>query len=162
MTMKALALAVLVLSTLSFHQSFADSFPTGPAAQLTPGKLCDHPDATRYPEKIAYCTRDVTPETKRQIIEEYDRKFGYTIESMPRSDFKIDHYIPLCVGGSNDISNLWPQHVSVYTVTDPLEEAVCEKMSDGKLLQKDAVKLIVEAKTHLDETPTILAQVNAL
>lgn len=160
--MKALALAVLVLSTLSFQFSFADSFPTGPALQVTPGKLCDHPNAYRYPEKIAYCDRDVNPALKRQIIEDYDRKFGYRIESMPRNEFKIDHFIPLCVGGSNDVTNLWPQHESVYTITDPLEEALCDKMYHGKLLQKDAVKLIIEAKTHLDEAPAILAQVNAL
>lgn len=160
--MKALALAVLVLSTLSFHQSFADSFPTGPVKQMTPGKLCDRPNAHRYPEKIAYCNRDVSPELKRHIIEEYDRQFGFRIETMERDNFKIDHYIPLCMGGSNDITNLWPQHVSVYTITDPLEEAICEKMYDGKLLQKDAVNLIKEAKNHLDEAPAILAQVHNL
>ncbi len=158
----ALALAVLVLSTLSFQQSFADSFPTGPAQQMTPGKLCDKPNSTRYREKIAYCDRDVSPALKHQIIEDYDRKFGYTIESMPRNEFKIDHYIPLCVGGSNDVTNLWPQHESVYTITDPLEEALCEKMYRGKLLQKDAVKLIIEAKNHLNEVPAILARVSAL
>lgn len=160
--MKALALAVLVLSTLSFQVSFADSYPTGPAKQMTPGKLCDHPNAHRYPEKIAYCNRDVSPGLKRHIIEEYDRTFGYRIETMPRDQFKIDHYIPLCMGGSNDISNLWPQHVSVYKITDPLEEAICDKMYQGKLLQKDAVKLIIEAKNHLDEVQEILAQVHSL
>lgn len=160
--MKALALAVLVLSTLSFQQSFAASFPTTPAKQMTPGKLCDQPETYRYPEKIAYCGRDVHPELKRQIIEDYDRTFGYRIENMNRRDFKIDHYIPLCMGGSNDVTNLWPQHVSVYTQTDVLEEALCEQMARGKILQKDAVKLIIEAKNHLDEVPAILAQVHSL
>lgn len=160
--MKVLALAALILSTLSFHLSFAASFPTTPAKQMTPGKLCDQPASYRYPENIAYCGRDVLPELKRQIIEDYDRTFGYRIENMDRRDFKIDHYIPLCVGGSNDVSNLWPQHVSVYKITDTLEEAVCEKMARGRLLQKDAVKLIVEAKNHLDEVPAILAHVHSL
>jgi len=160
--MKALALVVLVLSALSFQTSFADDFPTGPIKQLTPGKLCDQPAEYRYPEKIAYCERDVAPAVKYKLMADYDRMFSFHIETMPRSDFKIDHYIPLCVGGSNDVSNLWPQHKSVYTITDPLEEAVCEKMANGKLLQKDAVKLIVEAKNHLDEVPQILAQVHAM
>lgn len=160
--MKALALTIVVLSTLSFHHAFADDFPEGPIAQETPGKLCDQPNQTRYPEKIAYCDRDVAPETKREIIQDYDRKFGFKIESMPRNQFKIDHYIPLCVGGSNDISNLWPQHESVYTITDPLEEALCVKMAQGKLLQKDAVALVKEGKNHLDEVPQILAHVNSL
>jgi hypothetical protein len=160
--MKALVLATLVLGLLSFNLSFADSFPAGPVIQLTPGKLCDKPNSTRYPEKIAYCGRNVAYELKKQIIENYDRAFGFTIETMQRDQFKIDHYIPLCAGGSNDVSNLWPQHVSVYTVTDPLEALVCNKMAHGKLLQKDAVAIIVEAKAHLDEVPQILAHVNSL
>lgn len=160
--MKALALAVLILGSFSFHTSFASDFPTGPAQQMTPGKLCDIPNELRYPEQIAYCERDVTIETKHLIIEEYDRQFGFQIQTMPRDQFKIDHYIPLCMGGSNDITNLWPQHVSVYTVTDPLEKAICDKMVVGKIQQKDAVALIIEGKNHLDEVPKILAQVRLL
>lgn len=160
--MKVLALAVLVLATLSFQPSFADPFPTTPANRMTPGKLCDRPSSKRYPEQIAYCDRDVNPALKRQIIENYDRSFGYQIETLPREEFKIDHYIPLCAGGSNDASNLWPQHVSVYKITDPLEETICTKMARGKLLQKEAIKLIIEGKNNLDEVPQILVHVNSL
>ncbi len=160
--MKALALISFCLCLFGLNLSFADDFPVAPAKQVTPGKLCDKPNNTRYPEKIAYCDRDVSSTLKRQIIENYDRTFGYKIETLPRDQFKIDHYIPLCVGGSNDTLNLWPQHVSVYTVTDPLEELVCDKMASGKLQQKDAVAIIIEAKNHLVEVPQILAHVNSL
>lgn len=160
--MKAFALAVLFLNLLSFQQSFANSFPLSPAHELTPGQLCEHPQSYRYPEQIAYCERDVSPELKKKIIEAYDRDFGYQIEKMPRKEFKIDHYIPLCVGGSNDVSNLWPQHESLYTLTDPLEEALCEKMSEGKLLQKDAVLLIVTAKNNLDQVQKIRTYIEGL
>ncbi|MGZ3796855.1 MAG: hypothetical protein ACXVB1_10835 [Pseudobdellovibrionaceae bacterium] len=160
--MKALALAILFTSLFTSHSSFADSFPITPDNQMTPGKLCNDPDSFRYPEKIAYCDRDVTPELKREIIEMYDHTFGFHIENLPRSDFKIDHYIPLCVGGANDITNLWPQHASVYVITDPLEEAVCVKMAEGKLRQKDAIQIIVQGKHNLDEVPSILRHVNSL
>jgi hypothetical protein len=159
---KALALAALILPLFSFQLAYADNFPTGPNAQLTPGALCTHPDARRYRENIAYCERNVRSGLKEQIIEEYDRRFGFCIEKMPRDQFKIDHYIPLCMGGANSPTNLWPQHESVYTITDPLEEALCGKMAEGKLLQKDAIDMIKEAKNHLDEVPGILAKVHAL
>lgn len=160
--MKMLALAVLVFSTLSFQLSFAGNFPSAPIRDITPGKLCDLPLTTRYPEQIPYCGRDVSPALKRIIIEQYDMTFGFKIESMPREQFKIDHYIPLCMGGSNDISNLWPQHESIYMITDALEAAVCEKMAEGKILQKDAVQIIILAKNNLREVPKILSHIHAL
>src|SRR5262245_45768293 len=104
---------------------------------MTPGSLCDRPDSKRYPEGIPYCSRSVKSELKREIMRDYDAKLGYGITAMDRSAFKIDHYIPLCMGGSNKQDNLWPQHQSVFTVTDPLEALECEKMAKGKLLQAD-------------------------
>ncbi|MNT67943.1 hypothetical protein D3C72_2061270 [compost metagenome] len=81
---------------------------------------------------------------------------------MNRMDFKIDHYIPLCMGGANDVENLWPQHKSIYAITDPLEPLLCEKMADGRLLQKDAINYIKAAKANLDQVPAIIRQVQGL
>ncbi len=149
---------VMVCSTMSFAK---DDFPKGPDASVTPGALCDSPDSYRYPEHIKYCSRDVSSGTKREIFVRYDQ-MGYRTRSMNRQDFKIDHYIPLYAGGSNDERNLWPQHKSIYVITDDLEALVCEKMAEGRLKQKDAVNLIIQAKNHLDEVPDIEAQVRAL
>jgi len=160
--MKFLALTALLLSLVSFQTALADNFPKGPVEQMTPGALCSHPDSYRYPEKVPYCSRNVSSDLKARVIEDYDRRFGFKIGQMPRSQFKIDHYIPLCMGGANEAANLWPQHQSVYTITDPLEEALCGKMAEGRLQQKEAVELIKEAKNHLDEVPGILAKVHAL
>ncbi len=138
------------------------NFPIAPDSRLTPGKLCSNPTAYRYPEKIAYCERDVTPQAKYKVIEVYDNELGYKIVEMKRQDFKIDHYIPLCMGGDNSENNLWPQHKSVYEVTDPLEPALCEKMAAGVLKQKDAIRLIKEAKADLSKVEDILSQVHSL
>ena len=159
----ALKISLALLIAIIFADNIsAQSFPQGPELTETPGKLCDHPVKYRYPEKVAYCDRDVSYETKEIIINEYDQKFNYTIARMPRADFKIDHLIPLCAGGSNDMSNLWPQHKTVYAVTDPLEPIICAKMAQGRLKQKDAVSLVIEAKTHLDRTALIMDYVNKL
>jgi len=154
------AFGLMVLLTAS---AFAENgFPTSPELTITPGKLCNRPSARRYAEKIAYCERDVSYETKEIIIEKYDDSFGYRVGQMKRDEFKIDHLIPLCVGGSNDMTNLWPQHKTVYTITDPLEPELCSKMLQGRLKQAEAVLLVIEAKTHLDRVSQIIKYVKSL
>lgn len=150
----------LLLSTSLF--AFGTSYPTGPDLKLTPGKLCDKPTAYRYPEHVAYCDRDVTYETKEALIKTYDTQLGFNIESMNRADFKIDHLIPLCAGGSNDTVNLWPQYKNVYEVTDPVEPLICDKMAAGRLSQADAVKFVLRAKMDLTQVPAVLKQLNSL
>lgn len=145
-----------------FARDFEVNFPEGPRAELTPGSVCQNSSTRRYPEKIPYCTRSVDSSLKREIIREYDQQFGYHIGSMPRGQFKIDHYIPLCAGGSNEADNLWPQHESVYMITDPLEPEICNKMKAGRLLQADAIALIKEAKNDLSKVPAILAHIRSL
>jgi hypothetical protein len=142
-------LLVSALFVLTVSSALAmDSFPKGPDATLTPGALCTHPSTHRYPENIAYCERNVDSRQKAQIYLAYDQ-LGYQTRSMKRQNFKIDHYFPLCMGGSNESANLWPQHQSVYTITDPLEQKICEKMAEGVLLQKDAIDIIKKAKGDL-------------
>ena len=159
--MKKLMLIYLVLIT-STAFGYGPDYPVGPNPQLTPGKLCNSPTTYRYAEHIAYCERDVTYETKEHLIHQYDQQLGYHIENFNRDDFKIDHYIPLCAGGSNDVSNLWPQHKSVYEITDPVEPLVCKKMAEGKLKQADAIQLIVRAKNNLNQVGDVLKILNSL
>jgi hypothetical protein len=163
--MKSVSLVILAALTFTpfIHaQAAADQrFPTSPQPSLTPGALCVTPNEYRYPEKIPYCNRDVDGELKDQIVQRYDATFGYQIEKMGRRNFKIDHYIPLCMGGSNDETNLWPQHPSVYVITDPLEDILCRKMFEGKLKQVDAIRLIKQAKGNLSQAKSIIESVVA-
>lgn len=156
-----LSLAVFLSSTtITLAQTRA--FPIAPERTVTTGKLCDLPVSYRYPEHIAYCDRFVTKETKDKIISDYDQKFGYRIRTMDRDLFKIDHFIPLCMGGSNDVINLWPQHKSVYSITDPIEELLCTKLSEGVLSQKQAVEYIIQAKYNLQMAGQIYKYINTL
>ncbi|MDD4972984.1 MAG: HNH endonuclease signature motif containing protein [Bacteriovorax sp.] len=159
--MKSLVLVYLMMVTTSVF-AFGPDFPVGPNPQLTPGKLCDTPTTYRYPEHIAYCDRDVTYDTKEILIQKYDEQLGYHIQTLNRADFKIDHFIPLCAGGSNDVTNLWPQHKSIYEITDPVEPLICAKMATGKLKQADAVKLVVRAKTYLNQVASVMRTLNTL
>lgn len=134
----------------------ARPYPLAPHEHVTPGETCQDADYYRYPEHIAYCSRDVSSGTKKAIIRDYDDRFGYSIGSMERSDFKIDHYIPLCMGGSNNTANLWPQHKSVYEHTDPIEQRLCEMMAQGRLLQADAIAKIKDVKNDLAQAEPLL------
>ncbi|RYZ78702.1 MAG: HNH endonuclease [Proteobacteria bacterium] len=155
------AMMVISFSFTASAYSDGSQYPSGPDATLTPGSLCSSPDSHRYPEQIPYCSRDVSSELKRSLFVKYDQ-IGFRTRDLQRGDFKIDHYIPLCMGGSNEESNLWPQYKKIYAITDPLEPVLCEKMSEGRLTQKKAVEYITYGKNHLNEVPRILAEVERL
>lgn len=158
--MKLMILAfMLVFSTVS--EAYLAEYPEIPLMELTPGSLCDRPDSYRYAEKIPYCNRDVDTSLKADVFREY-RHEGYRLNPKKRSDYKIDHLIPLCAGGSNRENNLWPQHVTVYTQTDPLEHVGCEKLKAGKIKQAKLIELILTAKRNLSLVPEALTYLEEL
>lgn len=160
---KKLGLVVSFVQLLAVNPGVAtEAFPVAPDERLTPGDLCSRASHFRYPEHIAYCSRSVAKGLKKQIIKEYDQVLGTSVEEMNRQDFKIDHFIPLCMGGSNESENLWPQHRTIYTITDPLEQVACEKMAQGKLKQLDAVEMIKRAKNDLREVPRVFKYLKEL
>ena len=161
--MKHLVIVCTLALCLAQLSHAADLFPTSPDAKLTPGSLCDHPSSRRYPEGIAYCSRDVDRNTKKQVMQAYDDQLGFSVTRMNRGAFKIDHYIPLCMGGSNHPDNLWPQHESIYKYTDLIEDVACQKMAAGRLKQADAIELVKRAKSdpsHL--AAPVLSQIRSL
>ncbi len=151
---------MLLCLAISFS-ALAAQYPMGPDARLTTGALCTTPIEHRYPEQIPYCDRDVLTETKNEIFVAY-RRLGYTLPSQDRKDYKIDHYIPLCMGGANSAKNLWPQHVTIYSQTDTLEKAICDKMASGRMKQADAVKMVKAVKNNLSLLPQAFAQLSRL
>ena len=65
------------------------------------------------------------------------RRYGIAPGTHP--DFEIDHLIPLCLGGSDDPSNLWPQPRRTIEETwnaeakDRLERLMCNMVCEGKI-----------------------------
>jgi hypothetical protein len=117
-------------------------YPQSPDLVETPGSLCENSNTYRYPEHVKYCERNVDSSLKKQLFLNYDEKFNFETSHMQRSLFKIDHLIPLCLGGSNEASNLWPQHIKIYTQTDPMEPYLCGLLAERKITQAEAVKII--------------------
>ena len=58
--------------------------------------------------------------------------------------------------------NLWPQHKSVYEITDPIEFLGCDQLKAGKITQKNLIVLIKKAKLNLAEAPGVLKTLQAL
>jgi hypothetical protein len=100
--------------------------------------------------------RDVPAAVHTHVYDEYnvaaaDRniKFG-----------EVDHFFPLCAGGSNDIKNLWDQPADNQWngenfgchEKDKLETYVCDQIKAGKLDPKDAYSRITTdwVKFYLD------------
>jgi hypothetical protein len=157
MKLMLLFLSLLMITSMAL----AAEYPTAPIEEVTPGDLCDRPDAFRYPENIPYCSRDVDFHTREEVFQTYRRR-GFRLTIQNRQDYKIDHLIPLCAGGSNAEENLWPQHVSLFTVTDPIERVGCLKLRDGKIRQRQLIRLIKKAKFNISEARAVLRELESL
>lgn len=64
--------------------------------QTSPEEICTH----GYSKTV----RNVSQSQKRKIFAMYDIKYP-----VPFGSYEIDHLIPLSLGGSNEVSNLWPK-----------------------------------------------------
>jgi hypothetical protein len=152
----------ILVAIFSISAQAKSIYPKNPDPRLTPGSVCKQANYYRYPERIAYCNRNVDKSEKQQVIRNYEQQLGYRIDRGQRGSFKIDHLIPLCAGGSNEMDNLWPQHKTVYDITDPMEPLICEKMAEGRLKQARAIELIHRAKNDLSQVPQVMAELNSL
>jgi hypothetical protein len=84
--------------------------------------------------------REVPATEKRRVYAEY------SVDPKNHSPGEIDHFFPLCAGGSNDITNLWFQPaINVwngknygYHEKDDLEAWVCQQIKANRLDPREA------------------------
>lgn len=120
--------------------------PIKPNPEWAPGDLCTkvNPDffEYRYKEKIPYCKRVVTSKTKRELYERYG------VPTKCRGGYTIDHIIPLALGGSNDLKNLWPEPKAIKFSREGIEDKLYHLMKSGELKQVVAVEIILKEKKN--------------
>jgi hypothetical protein len=136
----------VTLLALLIFQTAALAFPLAPNPNETTGDLCTrkNPDFKeyRYGEHIPYCNRNVSGGTKSAIYREYG------IPAKCKSRYTIDHFIPLSLGGSNEPSNLWPEHKNVKATRPDLEMELYVALRNGEITQQEAIDQIIQQKMN--------------
>ena len=74
-----------------------------PNPALTPGHVMTTDRETVCERGYSKRVRAVSPAMKRAVMR------AYGINPDRRPSLEVDHLIPLSIGGSNDVRNLWPQ-----------------------------------------------------
>ena len=120
------ALTTLLVALLAFSSSLASAqespttagLPIVPDPKITPGDVLPVTPADICVPGYAKKVRDVPASVKRQAYALYGVTKGGP------GDFEVDHLIPLSLGGSNSIRNLWPESFR----TMPLNAAVKDRL----------------------------------
>jgi len=123
----------------------------------TPGSVIS--TSTELVCKLGYArnARDVSEETKKAVFDRY----GISYEN--RQDYEIDHLISLELGGSNDISNLWPASYKIANgaqIKNQFGSYLHAQVCAGKMTLEEAQKQISTNWLKYDalRTKTITAQ----
>ena len=88
--------AQVVFASCQIRNKFPDPTCTpGVVFQVTKEDIC----VKGYTSRVRY----VTARTKALVYQEYG------ITSHAKGEYEVDHFIPLELGGSNDLKNLWPE-----------------------------------------------------
>ncbi len=130
---------------LSFYAQ-AYEVPLRPNPEVTTGDYCDprdnHFEGYRYKEKVATCYREVSKERKAHVYEIYG------VPERCRRQYTIDHFVPLSMGGSNEKTNLWPEHKDIKATRQNLEQALYLQLKDGTISLRRALQMIRHAKMN--------------
>ena len=112
----------------------------GGCTALTPGKLCTDKDldydGLRYAGKVPVCRGNMTEKMKAIVAE----KYGIQQSSLP--DYEFVYLVPLALGGTNDVSNVWPLHKADAAERALLEDKLCSELKSGKITQAAAVSAV--------------------
>jgi hypothetical protein len=127
---KRLTFAALLTLMLAVHAQAGEEML--PNRKLTPGKV-----ARRDKDR-----QGVTEEMERKVFSRYH------IPWRRRLEFKVDHLIPLELGGADAVENLWPQSLSTrpYGVQrkELLTQCLLARIAAGKMTLAKAQEEISE------------------
>lgn len=112
--------------------------PLRPDPVLTPGDIVTDDASVVCARGYAAGARNVSAATKRAVFAAY--------HIAPSGDYEIDHLISLELGGSNDVSNLWPESYRTAPwnarTKDRLENVLHRQVCRGRMSLRAAQDLI--------------------
>ena len=123
------AVAVTVAVILYGHDAIVGDRARLPSPTLTPGDVLTTEVSIICASGYAASVRNVSTATANAVLAEY----GYYRRP---PDIEIDHLVPLELGGSNDIKNLWPEPGSPrpgYREKDRVENAAHRAVCSGRM-----------------------------
>ncbi len=131
-----LAPIALILAALAWAH---DASPEGPRCIATelPDNSCT-PGAIDPAATLAVVCGTST-ETRRHVTSAVRRAVlaSYGVAQADARLYEVDHLVPLELGGSNDIANLWPEELSMAHVKDKEENEAHRLVCSGKASLED-------------------------
>ena len=113
-----------------------------PDPSCTPGAV-----ATASLETICHTStrsrRQVSRELRRAAFAEY----GLSPHQPPGS-YEVDHLIPLELGGSNELANLWPESAPGFHDKDQVEDELHRRVCSGRMTLEAAQREIASNWTE--------------
>lgn len=142
--------AVPATATGHAHIRHEDGYPL-PDHHATPGKTMSHaPPATFCHSGYTSRVRDVSYSVRREVFAEYGIAYS------KHRHYEVDHLIPLELGGSNGIHNLWPERGRIPNAKDGVENQLHDLVCQRRLSVHKARHAIasdwVKAMRHYGQT----------
>lgn len=100
-----------------------------PDSRCTPGAVFEVSTTTICTAGYSRSVRNVSVKTKRQVYAEYGLSYPQASGA-----FEVDHLIPLELGGSNDVANLFPEAAEPtpgFHEKDLVENYLHDEVCDG-------------------------------
>lgn len=107
---------------------------------MTPGAYCEKNGTDyigmAYDNTVPICKRHVTNSKKVAVAKLYG------IDKKDIRFYRFDHYIPISLGGSNDIKNIWPEPIRESKKKDEIEKSAIRKLKSKQVTYKQAIQMI--------------------
>ncbi len=106
-----------------------------PDSKCTPGAILTKDIKTICKSGYTKTVRDVTLNKKKKVFAEYGIAYSN------HGNYEVDHLVSLELGGSNDISNLWPESHSISNgsfTKDKFENWLHSQVCSGKMTIQEA------------------------
>lgn len=135
LTLGGIVIAGLVGAALMQQSGYPDS-------TLTPGLLrtTDIADICGHDTGVY---RNVPDSVKKQVYAEY-----HVTYPQPKESVEVDHYIPLGIGGANDIKNLGLELAPEFHLKDRVELQARLALCSGKISQQTAVQIVKDFRHY--------------